>query len=174
MNLISWLSAVRSGIDTANAWLGRMVSVFSVLMVVLTFAIVVLRYGFNLGWIALQESVMYLHASLFLLACSYALQKNEHVRVDIFYRGFSGRRKAWVDLLGAVLLLMPVSVFIFVMCWDYVMTSWQMMERSGEAGGLPLVYALKSLLLLFATSLCLQGVAEVIRNALTLHKGETA
>jgi TRAP-type mannitol/chloroaromatic compound transport system permease small subunit len=159
------------GIDKANKWLSQLVSWFTLLMVIITFLIVLLRYGFNLGWIAMQESVMYLHAMVFLLGSAHALKSNEHVRVDIFYRGFSAQRKAWVDIFGSVFLLLPVNIFILVISWQYVASSWSMFEGSQEAGGLPLVFILKSLILLFALTMTLQGIAEIIRNSIQLQHG---
>ena len=151
-------------IDSLNNFLCRLVSWFTLLMVLLTFLIVVLRYGFNLGWIAMQESVMYLHGMVFLLGAAHTLRVNEHVRVDIFYRRFSLKKQAKVDILGSLLLLMPVNVFIFMVSFEYVMRSWRVMEASQEAGGIPGVFLLKSLILLFAFTMLLQGIAEVTRN----------
>lgn len=119
----------------------------------------------------MQESVMYLHAMVFLLGSAHALKSNEHVRVDIFYRGFSAQRKAWVDIFGSVFLLLPVNIFILVISWQYVASSWSMFEGSQEAGGLPLVFILKSLILLFALTMTLQGIAEIIRNSIQLQHG---
>ena len=96
-------------IDSLNEFLCKIVSWFTLTMVLLTFLIVVLRYGFNLGWIAMQESVMYLHAMVFLLGAAHTLRVNEHVRVDIFYRRFSPKKQAKVDIFGSLLLLMPVK-----------------------------------------------------------------
>lgn len=158
-------------IDRANSGLSAIVCWFTLLMVVITFAIVVLRYGFNLGWIAMQESVMYLHAGVFLLGSAHALRVNEHVRVDIYYRQFSEKRKALVDIFGSVFLLLPVNIFILVASWSYVMMSWRLLERSQEAGGLPLVFILKTLILLFALSMSLQGIAELIKNIIKLKQG---
>jgi TRAP-type mannitol/chloroaromatic compound transport system permease small subunit len=129
------------------------------------------HYGFNLGWIAMQESVMYLHAMVFLLGSAHALKSNEHVRVDIFYRGFSAQRKAWVDILGSLFLLLPVNIFILIVSWGYVASSWSMFEGSQEAGGLPLVFILKTLILLFALTMTLQGIAEIIRHSIQLKQG---
>ena len=164
---------VQSKIDSIHLALCKFVSFFTLFMVLLTGLIVVLRYGFNLGWIAMQESVMYLHAGVFLLGAAHTLRVNEHVRVDIFYRQMSPVRKAWVDACGTLLLLFPVNTFILVLSYDYVMTSWQLMESSPEAGGLPLVFVLKSLILLFAVSMNLQGVAELIRNIVTIRSAHT-
>jgi TRAP-type mannitol/chloroaromatic compound transport system permease small subunit len=154
--------------ESINEWLGRAASWLSLFMVVVTFVIVVLRYAFDLGWIWLQESVTYMHAALFLIGAAYTLKHEGHVRVDIFYSRFSERGKAWVDLFGSLLLLMPVCGFIFVVSWDYVMQSWALHEGSREAGGLDGVYLLKSLILLMAGLLMLQGLAGVIRKLLHL------
>jgi TRAP-type mannitol/chloroaromatic compound transport system permease small subunit len=155
-------------IDTLHHSLCRLVSWFTLLMVILTLLIVVLRYGFSLGWIAMQESVMYFHAAVFMLGAAFTLKSNEHVRVDIFYRRMSDRKKAWVDLLGTLFLLMPINIFIFSMSFDYVIKSWSIAESSPQAGGLPLVFVLKSFILLFALTMTLQGIAELIKNTLTL------
>jgi TRAP-type mannitol/chloroaromatic compound transport system permease small subunit len=155
-------------IDSLNDFLCRLVSWFTLFMVLLTFLIVVLRYGFNLGWIAMQESVMYLHGMVFLLGTAHTLRVNEHVRVDIFYRRFSPKKQAKVDIFGSLFLLMPVNIFIFMVSFDYVMRAWRVLEASQEAGGIPGVFLLKSVILLFSFTMLLQGIAEVIRNVKTL------
>jgi TRAP-type mannitol/chloroaromatic compound transport system permease small subunit len=159
-------------IDSLNEFLCKIVSWFTLMMVLLTFLIVVLRYGFNLGWIAMQESVMYLHAMVFLLGAAHTLRVNEHVRVDIFYRRFSPEKQAKVDIFGSLLLLMPVNIFIFMISVEYVMRSWRVMEASQEAGGMPAVFLLKSLILIFPLTMLLQGIAEIVRNVarLSLNK----
>ena len=136
---------------------GRAVSWLTLAMVVLTFAIVFLRYGLNQGWIWLQESVTYIHAMVFMIAAAWAFQTDEHVRVDIFYRDRSPRYKAWVNLLGTLIFLLPFSLFLLVIGWDYVAASWAVMETSREAGGLPLVYLLKSLILVLPVLLLIQS-----------------
>ena len=150
----SWLKKVVSGLGKSVAWL-------IVAMVGLTFTIVVLRYGFNLGWIWLQESVTYLHATVFMLAAAWALQTDDHVRVDIFYRDRTPGQKAMVNLLGTVFLLVPVCVFLLFSAWDYVLGSWAVQEGSRHAGGLPLVYLQKTLILLLPTFLLLQAVVGI-------------
>jgi TRAP-type mannitol/chloroaromatic compound transport system permease small subunit len=159
-------------INSLNDFLCKLVSWFTLFMVLLTFLIVVLRYGFNLGWIAMQESVMYLHGMVFLLGAAHTLRVNEHVRVDIFYRRFSPKNQAKVDIFGSLFLLMPVNVFIFIVSFDYVMRAWRVLEASQEAGGIPAVFLLKSLILIFSFTMLLQGIAEVTRNIsqLSLNK----
>ena len=143
------------------SYAGRAGSWLTLVMVVLTFAVVVLRYGLNQGWIWLQESVTYLHAMVFMIAAAWAFQVDEHVRVDIFYRDRSAHYKAWVNLLGTLIFLLPFSVFLLLIGWDYVLASWAAMEGSREAGGLPLVYLLKSLILVLPALLLVQSYSTV-------------
>jgi TRAP-type mannitol/chloroaromatic compound transport system permease small subunit len=126
-------------------------------MTLLTFGVVLLRYGFNLGWIWLQESVTYLHALVFMVAAAWTFQTDDHVRVDIFYRDRSPRYRNLVNLAGTLLFLVPFSVFMLVIGWDYVAVSWVGHEGSREAGGLPMVWLLKTLILVLPALLLLQA-----------------
>jgi len=132
---------------------GKSIAWLTVVMVLLTFAIVILRYGFNLGWIWLQESVTYLHVTVFTVVTAWALAQDSHVRVDIFYARMSAKKRALVNLAGTLLFLVPFCVFILVTAWPYVSNSWKILETSREAGGLPLVFLLKSLLLIMPVML---------------------
>lgn len=163
------LAHIVEKIDAFTQVLGKTVSWFTLVMMLITFIIVLLRYGFNLGWVAMQESVLYFHGLVFMLGAGYTLKSDGHVRVDIFYQHFSIKAKALVNLFGGLFLLLPVCVFIFFVSFDYVMVSWRILEKSAEAGGLPLVYFNKSFLLLFAITLSLQGIAEILRNILVLQ-----
>jgi TRAP-type mannitol/chloroaromatic compound transport system permease small subunit len=146
-------------IDQLNEWTGRLMAWLTLAMVIVTFSVVVLRYLFDLGSIALQESITTMHALVFMLGAAYTLRHEGHVRVDIFYRRFGERGRAWVDLLGVLLLLLPVTLFIIWISWEYVAASWSLLEGSRETGGLPGVYLLKSVIPLMALLLLLQGVA---------------
>ena len=150
-------------------WSGRAVSWLTLLMVIVTFIVVVLRYVFDIGWIALQESVTYMHAMVFLVGASWAMQHDAHVRVDIFYSRFSTRTKAWVDLFGSLLLLLPVMIFIAWISWEYVIDSWEVLEGSREAGGLPAVFLLKSLIVVLAIMLILQALVQIMRSVQTIR-----
>ncbi|MDJ0877118.1 MAG: TRAP transporter small permease subunit [Halieaceae bacterium] len=130
--------------------------------------VVLLRYGLGTGSIALQESSTYLHALVFMLGAAYTLKHDGHVRVDIFYRRFSTRGKAWVNSVGCILFLLPFSVFVFAMSWPFVAEAWRILEGSPDPGGIHGVFLLKSLIPLMAVSLMLQGLAELARNALVL------
>jgi TRAP-type mannitol/chloroaromatic compound transport system permease small subunit len=158
------LAAIESFID----WSGRTVSWLSLLLVLVTFIVVVMRYVFDSGSIALQETTTYLHASIFLIGMAYTLQQDAHVRVDIFYTRFSLQTKAWVDLCGALFLLLPVMLFISWISWQYILDSWSVLEGSREAGGLPGVFLLKSLILVMTSLLSLQALTLVARNTRVL------
>lgn len=147
---------------------GQAVSWLVLAMVLITFSVVLLRYLFDTGWIALQESISYLHSIVFLLGAAYTLQQNGHVRVDIFYDRLSDKGKAWVDLLGHLFILMPVMIFIIWVSWPYIADSWRVTESSREAGGLPGVYLLKSLILMMAGLLILQAVAMIMQALLKI------
>lgn len=161
-------------LEAVGSRIGRVVSWLSFFMVLISFLVVVLRYAFDLGWIAMQESVTYLHAALFMLGASYTLRRNGHVRVDIFYQKLSRHGRAWVDLLGTLLLLLPVCVFIGWIGWDYVLGSWEIMEGSREAGGIPAVYLLKTLMIIMPALMLIQGLAWVLRTGLFLAGVEGA
>lgn len=169
---LSWLNKFVESIDKVTEVTGKIIMWFTLVMVLLSFFIVVLRYGFNLGWIAMQESVLYFHGFVFMLGAAYTLKADGHVRVDIFYQNFSKRRRAFVDLFGTLFLLIPVCLAITILSWDYVAASWKILEKSGEAGGLPFVYISKSLLILLALTLILQGLAEIGRNLIIISRDE--
>lgn len=154
--------------DSINERCGKAISWLTLSMVLVTFVIVMLRYLFNQGWIALQESVTFMHALVFMLGAAYTLKHNEHVRVDIFYQRFSPRRRALVDLLGSLLLLTPMMLFLLLISWDYVVSSWALWEDSPETGGLPGVFLLKSAIVLLPLLMLIQGIAMVVHNLLFL------
>src|SRR3954468_14673958 len=156
-------------IDRLNTVIGRAASWCALAIVLIGFAVVLLRYVLGLGSIWLQESILYAHAALFLLAAAWTLREGGHVRVDVFYADASVRTQAWVDLLGCIFLLLPFSFAILWFSLPYVTRSWAILERSRESSGLPLVFLLKTLIPVFALLLALQGVAQAIRAALILR-----
>lgn len=164
--------AIADSIDRLVARIGRAAAWCCLYVVVAEFAVVVMRYALGLGSIKLQESVFYAHAGLFMLAAAWTLQADGHVRVDIFYAQAKPRTRALVDLLGALLFLLPFAAVLAVISIPYVERSWAILERSNEASGLPFVYLLKSLIPVFALLVGLQGVAQAIRAALTLGGAE--
>ncbi len=159
-------------LEAVNEGVGRLVSWLTLAMVFTTFAIVVLRYGFDLGWIALQESVTYMHALVFMLGAAYTLRHDEHVRVDIVNRRLPPRGRAALEIAGHLVLLLPMAVAILWMSWEFVASSWRLQEGSPDAGGLPFVYLLKSVLILMPALLILQSVAGILRAGLTLGRAD--
>jgi len=139
-------------------------------LVVVSALIVILRYGFDTGSIALQEVALYNHAVVFMLGFSYTLQQNEHVRVDIFYSQMSEQKRAIIDFIGMLLFALPVIGFIAWASWDYVSISWQIKEASAEAGGLEYVYLLKAVILVMTFLLGLQALSVMIGSALKMKR----
>ena len=156
--------ALADCIDRLNAAIGRTVTWACLLVVVVQFTVVVMRYVFGLGSIWLTEAIIYGHAALFMLASAWTLREGGHVRVDIFYADAGPRRRALIDLGGALLLLLPFMLVLLWFALPYVARSWTIMETSRETSGLPWVYLLKALIPAFAVLMVLQGVAQAIRS----------
>ena len=142
-------------------------------MVIVTFVVVIMRYVFDAGLIWVQESVVWMHAVVFMLGAAYTLRAEEHVRVDIFYRSMSERRRAWVNLIGAITFLLPLCAFLAWASFDFVTQSWSIGESSRESGGLPYPFVplLKSVLLLMPLAVSLQGLSLFARSINTLRGG---
>ncbi len=155
------LEAVVETIGGAVSWLG-------LAMVVGMTVVVVLRYVFNIGATALQEAVLYLHATVFMVGMSYTLKWDEHVRVDVFYRAWPDRARAVVDLLGTLVLLMPFCGFIVWVSLGFVARSIANLEGSPEASGLPGVFVVKALIPVTGGLLFVTGIAKVGRAWHTL------
>ncbi len=160
-----------SAIDRFSALTGRTTAWLALVMVLVTCIVVVLRYVFDLGFIWLQESVTWMHAVVFMLGAAYALQRDEHVRVDVFYRELGERRRAIVDILGVLVFLLPLCLYFGWSAWDFVAASWRIKEASRESGGLPypMVPLLKSVLILMPAMLALQGIALLMRSVAVLR-----
>ncbi len=167
-------SHIISKLQLVSEYTGRTIAWLSLFMVVITFVIVVLRYGFNMGWIAMQESVMYLYAISFLFGIAYTYKSDGHVRVDIFYDKMAIKAKAWVNLLGILFLLLPMIGFIFYSCWYYVLDSWAVMEESGDAGGLAYVYLLKTTLLIMPVLVVIEALAQLLINLQCILLSDTS
>lgn len=153
-------------LDSISSAIGHVVHWLTLALVFVTCVVVVMRYAFSTGSIALQESMMYLHAAIFMLGMAWTLRKGGHVRVDVFYRDASPQARAWIDVAGGLLFLLPLCVLIFWMSWEYVVNSWLIREKSSAGSGLPYIYLLKTLLLVMPATLLLQGIAETLRNLL--------
>jgi TRAP-type mannitol/chloroaromatic compound transport system permease small subunit len=162
------LEGISRYLDRFSELTGKICSWFVAIMVLITCLVVIMRYGMDMGSVFLQDVVLYLHGSLFLLGAAFALKRGAHVRVDIFYRNFNKSKKALVDLLGNVIFLQPVCWTILLYSWGYVEFSWRIMEVSPEPDGLPFVYIQKSLLIAVAVLLSLQSLSEILKSYLII------
>jgi len=163
------LKRIAEAIDLLNDWIGRGLAWLTLGMVLVTFVVVLMRYVFGLGSTIMQESVVYMHATVFMVVAGYTLVHNGHVRCDIFYGAASPRAKAIIDIVGTVIFLIPVCVLIIWVSWPYARASWAVLEGSPEGTmGIPGVFLLKTLILVFAGVLSLQAVSLVLQSALFL------
>ena len=158
-------------LDRISSITGKITAWLTLFMVVVTFIVVIMRYVFDAGLIWVQESVVWMHAVVFMLGAAYTLHAEEHVRVDIFYRTMSERRRAWVDLVGVIVFLMPLCAFLAWASFDFVTQSWSIGESSRESGGLPYPFIpmLKSVLLLMPVAVALQGASLCLKSVQTIR-----
>lgn len=157
-------------IDNFNRRLGYGISWLALIMVALMFINVIARYLFNSTMIWQQELVVFLHAVIFLAAAGYTLLDDKHVRVDVFYDGFSERRKALVNLTGTLIFMFPVCFAITYFSACFIADSWKIREASPEYNGMAGVFILKSFILVFTFSLILQGISVVCKSLMVLGK----
>lgn len=151
-------------IDRLNHAIGRSAAWLALAMVLVQFAVVVLRYVFGIGSIMLQEAIVYMHGVLFMMAAADTLLQDEHVRVDIFYARAAARRKALVNLLGCAFFILPFCCLIAFVSLDYVSMAWSVREGSRETSGIQGVYLLKTIILVFAAQLALQAISGILKN----------
>ena len=157
------LLRLADGIDILNDTIGRSVRWLAVALVLVQFLVVVMRYAYGSSFVWMQEGVVYLHAILFMLAIGYAYLLDAHVRVDFFYADWSERKKAWADLLGVLVAVLPFCALMVWASWSYVARSFMLGEGPMQVGGLPLQPYLKGLILAMAGLLGLQALSVAIR-----------
>lgn len=163
-----WIGKLADGIDKANDTFGRALSWLTLLLVAITAAVAVLRYVLGVGWVWMQDAYLWVNGAMFLLGAGYTLLHDKHVRVDFIYLGKGVRFRAWVDLVGTIVFLLPTIIAIAVLSIPFVYRSWERLEGSLEAGGLPGIYLLKTVLLLFCIPLAAQAVSIALRAVLVL------
>ncbi|WP_333828009.1 TRAP transporter small permease subunit [Pararhodobacter sp.] len=163
------MARLADALDWINRAVGAVVMWLALTMVLVQFAVVLLRYVFGFSSIFINESVLYLHASIFMLGAGYTLWAQGHVRVDIFYARFSPRRQALVDIFGHLALLGPSLVMLLYWSWPMVRRSWAILEGPISVGGIPASYLLKSLVPAFCVLLLIQGVSALIRDVIRLR-----
>ncbi|HEX7719517.1 MAG TPA: TRAP transporter small permease subunit [Woeseiaceae bacterium] len=153
-----------SRIDAFSIYTSNAVAWFTLAMVAVTFLVVVLRYAFGIGVVWMQESIVWMHGAVFMLGAACTLQREEHVRVDIFYRKLGDTGQAWVNIIGVLVFLMPFCLFLIYASYDYVAASWAIREVSRDAGGLPYPFLplIKTALLLMPLMVALQGLSMLL------------
>jgi len=162
------LKSISSFFDLLNKITGSICAFFAASMVVVVLAVVILRYGFSISFIWMQEAYVWLHAYIFMMGSGYTYLNNEHVRIDVIYRGASIKYKSIVDILGNIFLLLPFIYIIWKFSFPFVARSWSMNEISREVGGLPSLYILKSAILIFCIMLFLQAISNIIKSIINL------
>lgn len=156
-------------LDRVNLIVGSFARWLAILMVLLQFGIVLLRYIFGYNYIFLNEGVLYLHSALFMLGAGYTLLMNGHVRVDIFYSDLRARGQAIVDIFGHLFLLTPALIILLYYSWPFVRRSWAIYEGAISVGGIPASFLLKSLIPAFCVLLLIQGFAALLRDIIRLR-----
>lgn len=159
------MKKISEKIDLFNEKIGTISSYLIIPMILITFLVAFMRYALDFGSIAIQETIIYLHAFIFIIGSGFTLKNNMHVRIDIFYDRFSLNKKKIIDLYGTLLFLIPTCLVIFFTSFNYVMSSVFLLESSKEAGGLQILYVLKIYILILPTILALQGISELIKNS---------
>ena len=147
-----------------NEKVGVMISNINHILVLLICIDVMLRYFFNFSKIWIMELELYFYSTIFLMGSAYAFSHDNHVRVDIFYSRMSAKNKAIVDLIGGILFLLPWSLVIMIVSYDYAKVSFLIGETSSQPGGLPALYVLKSIVFLGFTFLFLQGISSILKS----------
>ena len=162
------LAKIAGGIDEFNQLILRLVSWLALFMVLVQIFVVIMRYVFGTGSIQLQESIIYMHGILFMLAAAGTLLADDHVRVDIFYRSISRKKQAVVNLFGCLVFLIPFCLLIIYTAQDYVSLAWRVREGSRETGGIQAVYLLKTIIPVMAGLLFLQAISLLLKALNTL------
>ena len=155
-------------ISLVNLWIGRAFSWLSLGIVAVCFTVVVQRYVFATSYVWMQDLYIWLNGAMFTAVAGFALLRDDHVRVDIFYRPAGMRRKAMVDLLGVCAFLLPFTWVVYAYSIPFVVRAWTYHEASANVGGMPGLFILKTFIVAFAALLALQGVAIALRSVLVL------
>ncbi len=166
------LSTIMRAINALNRIIGTTFMWLSVAIVFVCFWVVVERYVFLNTRLWMQDLYPWMNGVMFTAVAGYALYRNDHVRVDIFYRTASNRGKAWRDLIGTLLFLLPFAAVVWIYCYNFVFRSIRLLEGSANPGGMPGLFVLKSFILVFAVLIALQGIAMLIRSILILSDRE--
>ena len=164
MNVIKLIIFIRNLFDLINKSSGYICAFLVCLMTLNVFLVVLLRYLFGISYIWMQETYVWMHAFIFMLGSGFTYLMNEHVRIDIFYRDASKKYKKFVNLVGNLFFLIPFLFLIYSYSFPFVYKSFMMSEVSREAGGLGMIFILKSSILIFVILLTLQVISKIITD----------
>ena len=168
--MIQILTTYISLADRLIEWTGRIVSWLTAILVLVICYDVIMRYLFNSSSVAIYELEWHIFALIFLLGAAYALKHDRHVRVDVFYSRFSPKTKAWVNLIGTILLLLPLCWILITAGFDFVANSFRLSESSPDPGGLPARYIIKSAIPIGFCLLFIQAINLIFKSIITLSQ----
>jgi TRAP-type mannitol/chloroaromatic compound transport system permease small subunit len=166
------IASIVRALSGINWLIGNVFSWLALAIVIVCFTVVVQRYAFATTRLWMQDLYVWLNGAMFTAVAGFALLRNDHVRVDIFYRPASIRHKAVIDLIGVIIFLLPFAWIIYAYGWNFVARSWRIHEGSPNPGGLYGYYILKGFILAFAALIALQGLAMALRSVLVLTRNE--
>jgi TRAP-type mannitol/chloroaromatic compound transport system permease small subunit len=166
---VQFLAGFVRAVCALNRWVGLTLSWLSLGVVLVCFTVVVQRYFFHVSYVWMQDLYIWLSGAMFTGVAGFAFLRDDHVRVDIFYRPWSIRRKAIADLVGVVIFLLPFVTVIGTYGWTFIARSWHLQESSANVGGMPGLFILKSFILIFCLLVGLQGLAWGARSILVLR-----
>ena len=132
-------------------------------MIMMIFISVICRFFFNINFVALQELIMYFHATIFMFGISYALKKDAHVKIDIIYNILPKKIKTYISIASILLFILPMSIFLIYISIGMTIQSWSIFEGSSEAGGLDLVFILKTIIPLTGILILLQSISQLLK-----------
>jgi TRAP-type mannitol/chloroaromatic compound transport system permease small subunit len=171
---MSTLKHIARWIDAINDWIGRGVAWVSLGLVLVVFVDVVMRYLFKTSFVFTQEMEWHLFAFIFLIGAGYTLLHDGHVRVDIFYQRLSPKARAWINLVGVLLFLIPGCLMIIETSLNFVMNAWSILEGSPDPGGIPFRFIVKSTIPVGFTLLLLQGISLGLHSILQISGQESS
>ena len=167
-----FLAGIASLICSVNLFIGRTFAWLSLAIVVVCFTVVVQRYLFSVSYLWMQDLYIWLNGAMFTAVAGFALLRDDHVRVDIFYRPARARTRALADLIGVFLFLLPFTWVVYQYSMPFVVRAWSYREASANVGGMPGLFILKTFIVAFAALIALQGLAMAIRSILVLSGNE--
>lgn len=171
--MLNLLKVFCGTIDRTNEAVGRMVAWVSLLLVLVVFVDVVMRYLFRTSFVFTQELEWHLFAFIFLIGAGYTLLHDGHVRVDIIYQRLGTRGRAWINLLGVIFFLIPGCYLVIVTSWKFVGNSFSMLEGSPDPGGIPYRFIVKGTMTVGYALLLLQGLSMGVHALLQILGVET-